>query len=88
MGFYANELGVRLSSHPGQYVVLNSASERVSFAAARDVELQAWLFDAMGLGPDAVVVLHVAARKAGTRRERSDSCAPSSGSPSAPARGS
>ena len=65
LGSYANELGVRLSSHPGQYVVLNSASERVSVAAARDVELQARLFDAMGLGADAVVVLHVGSEEGG-----------------------
>jgi UV DNA damage endonuclease len=65
LGSYANELGVRLSSHPGQYVVLNSASERVSEAAARDLELQARLFDAMGLGPDAVVVLHVGSGEGG-----------------------
>jgi UV DNA damage endonuclease len=65
LGSFANELGVRLSSHPGQYVVLNSASEKVSEAAARDVELQSRLFDAMGLGPDAVVVLHVGSGEGG-----------------------
>ena len=65
LGSYANELDVRLSSHPGQYVVLNSASEKVSDAAARDVELQSRLFDAMGLGPDAVVVLHVGSGEGG-----------------------
>ena len=65
LGAYANEIGVRLSSHPGQYVVLNSATEKVSEAAARDVELQSRLFDAMGLGPDAVVVLHVGSGEGG-----------------------
>jgi hypothetical protein len=65
LGSYANGLGVRLSSHPGQYVVLNPASERVSVAAARDLELQARLFDAMGLGPDAVIVLHVGSAEGG-----------------------
>ena len=65
IGAYANEIGVRLSSHPGQYVVLNSATEKVSEAAARDVELQSRLFDAMGLGPDAVVVLHVGSGEGG-----------------------
>jgi UV DNA damage endonuclease len=65
VGALANELGVRLSSHPGQYVVLNSASEQVREAAARDMELQARLFDAMALGPDAVVVLHVGSAEGG-----------------------
>src|SRR3954471_13786384 len=64
-GARANELGVRLSSHPAQFVVLNSASESVREAAARDVELQARLLDAMGLGPESVVVLHVGSAEGG-----------------------
>jgi UV DNA damage endonuclease len=71
LGTLANELGVRLSSHPGQYVVLNSASERVAAAAARDLELQARLFDAMGLGPEAVVVLHVGSAEGGLEAGKS-----------------
>ena len=50
---------VRLSTHPGQYVVLNSEDAAVRAAAARDVELQADLLDAMGAGAEAVCVLHV-----------------------------
>ena len=59
LGAHARELDVRLSSHPGQYVVLNSEDPAVREAAIRDLELQAGLMDAMGLGPEAVVVLHV-----------------------------
>ena len=59
IGARVRELGIRLSSHPGQYVVLNSENERVQAAAARDLELQAALFDAMDLDDEAVVVLHV-----------------------------
>jgi UV DNA damage endonuclease len=59
LGEKARRLDLRLSSHPGQYVVLNSEDEAVRAAAARDLELQAELMDAMGLGPEAVVVLHV-----------------------------
>ena len=51
--------GLRLSTHPGQYVVLNSEDEGVRAAAIRDLELQAELMERMGLGPEAVVVLHV-----------------------------
>jgi UV DNA damage endonuclease len=65
VGARVNELGIRLSSHPAQFVVLNSASESVRAAAARDVELQARLLDAMGLGPEAVVVLHVGSAEGG-----------------------
>ena len=50
---------IRLSSHPGQYTVLNSEDPRVRAAAAAELEVQAALLDGMGLGPEAVVVLHV-----------------------------
>ena len=59
LGERARELDVRLSTHPGQYVVLNSEDAAVRDGAIRDLELQARLLDAMGLGPEAVVVLHV-----------------------------
>jgi UV DNA damage endonuclease len=59
VGARARAAGIRLSTHPGQYVVLNSEDLAVRAAAARDIELQADLFDAMGAGPEAVCVLHV-----------------------------
>jgi UV DNA damage endonuclease len=66
LGRRAAAAGLRLSSHPGQYVVLNSEREEVRAAAVRDLELQAELLDAMGLGPEAVVVLHVGGAAGGT----------------------
>jgi UV DNA damage endonuclease len=59
LGAVARGQDLRLSSHPGQYVVLNSEDAAVRAAAVRDLELQAELMDAMGLGPEAVVVIHV-----------------------------
>ena len=59
MGQLVRERDIRLSSHPGQYTVLNSTSPDVQAAAVAELEVQAALFDAMGLGPEAVVVLHV-----------------------------
>ena len=59
VGALANALSVRLSTHPGQYTVLNSESPAVRAAAIAELEVQAALLDAMGLGPEAVVVLHV-----------------------------
>ena len=67
IGARVRELGLRLSSHPGQYTVLNSEREDVRIAAARDLDLQARFFDAMGLGPEAVVVLHVGAARGDTK---------------------
>ena len=59
IGELARERGIRLSSHPGQYTVLNSTDPAVQAAAVAELEVQASLLDAMGLGPEAVVVVHV-----------------------------
>jgi UV DNA damage endonuclease len=59
LGERAREAGLRLSTHPGQYVVLNSEDERVQELAIAELDLQAELMDAMGLDDEAVVVLHV-----------------------------
>ncbi len=58
-GERARALGIRLTTHPGQYTVLNSERAEVRRAAAEELEVQAELMDGMGLGPESVVVLHV-----------------------------
>jgi len=50
---------LRLSLHPSQYVVLNAADPEVARKARWDLDVQARLLDALGQGPEAVVVLHV-----------------------------
>src|SRR3954466_2929372 len=59
VGARATAAGIRLSTHPGQYTVLNSTDERVAALAVEELEVQAEILDGMGLGPEAVVVLHV-----------------------------
>lgn len=59
VGARARELGVRLSSHPGQYTVLNSGRPEVVSAAVAELEVQARLLDGLGQPPEAVVVVHV-----------------------------
>ena len=59
VGALSRDLDIRLSTHPGQYTVLNSESESVRVAAVAELEVQGALFEAMGLGPEAVVVVHV-----------------------------
>ena len=59
VGARARALGIRLTSHPGQYTVLNSEDDTVRRLAAVELEVQAELMDGMGLGPESVVVLHV-----------------------------
>ena len=58
-GSRARSLGIRLSTHPGQYTVLNSVDASTQRLAATELEVQAELMDGMELGPEAVVVLHV-----------------------------
>lgn len=59
VGARSRSLGIRLSTHPGQYTVLNSEDERVQRLAVVELEVQAEVMDGMGLGPEAIVVLHV-----------------------------
>src|SRR3954447_8769125 len=59
VGARARELGIRLSSHPGQDTVLNSENPETQRLAAEELEVQAELMDGMGLGRESVVVLHV-----------------------------
>jgi UV DNA damage endonuclease len=67
VGALARARDVRLSTHPGQYTVLSSEKKDVRAAAVAELEVQARLLDAMGLGPDAVVVLHVGSAAGGVR---------------------
>jgi UV DNA damage endonuclease len=67
VGAIARERDIRLSTHPGQYTVLNSERPDVRAAAVAELEVQAALLDAMGLGPEAVVVLHVGGAAGGVQ---------------------
>ncbi|MCS7222380.1 MAG: UV DNA damage repair endonuclease UvsE [Anaerolineae bacterium] len=59
VGEMASALGVRLSFHPSAYVALGSPEEAVAARSARYLIGLARILDAMGLGPEAVVVVHV-----------------------------
>ncbi len=58
VGAMARALDVRLSIHPAQYIVLNSENEEVARKAAADLVAQARILDLMGLGREAVLVVH------------------------------
>jgi len=66
VGALAREREIRLSTHPGQYTVLNSERPDTRAAAIAELEVQAALLDAMDLAPEAVVVLHVGSAAGGT----------------------
>ena len=59
LGERARTADLRLSFHPGQYVVLNSERSELRRTAAADLDLQASILDRMAMGPEAVIVLHV-----------------------------
>ncbi len=59
LGKRAQEMNLRLSFHPSQYIILNAPSEKIVAASLRDFAAQAEMLDIMGQGPDGVVVTHV-----------------------------
>ncbi len=59
LGQRAKSLGLRLSFHPSQYILLNSPDENLVNKSILDLSMQAQMLDCMGLGPEAVVVTHV-----------------------------
>lgn len=59
LGSKAASLGLRLSTHPGQYTVLNSPDETIAEKARADLEQDALLLDALGQPAEAVIVIHV-----------------------------
>jgi len=59
LGKRARTMGLRLSFHPSQFIVLNSPNPAVVEKSIWDLTSQAELLDCMELGPEAVVVIHV-----------------------------
>lgn len=50
--------GVRLTMHPGQFVILNSPRQEVTEAALRELRYHFWVLDILGVGPEGRVVIH------------------------------
>jgi UV DNA damage endonuclease len=59
VGTRARELGLRLSLHPSQYIVLNTPDERVLDTALRTYASHAAILDGLGLGPEHKIITHV-----------------------------
>jgi UV DNA damage endonuclease len=59
VGQMAREADLRLSLHPSQYVVLNAADEAIAAKGVAEITAQAQILEAMNLGPEAVVVIHL-----------------------------
>lgn len=59
VGAQARALGLRLSFHPAQYILLNSPDEALVARSVAELAVQADILDGMGLGPEAVIVTHL-----------------------------
>ena len=69
-GARARELGIRLSFHPSQYVLLNSPDPALTKKSIWDLASQAEMLDRMELGPEAVMVTHVGGAYGDTEASR------------------
>lgn len=72
LGRRLRALDIRVSTHPGQFTVLNSPSPAIVAAAIAELEYHACLLDAFGTGPSAKIVLHVGGLYAGTEAAAMD----------------
>lgn len=70
VGQLARQIGLRLSFHPSQYVILNSPDEALVAKSALDLNAEAEMLERMGLGPEAVVITHVGGVYEGHERAR------------------
>ncbi len=50
---------MRVSMHPGQYTVLNSPDNEVTSRAIKDLHYHCQVLDALGVGPEHKVILHI-----------------------------
>jgi len=69
LGALARQYDIRLSLHPSQYILLNAQDEEVARKSVTDLNAQARILDALGCGPEGVVVTHVG----GVYNEREES---------------
>ncbi len=61
LGALARRLDLRLSFHPSQYILLNGLDPVIVRKSVADLVAQAEILDAMGLGPEAVLIVHAGA---------------------------
>jgi UV DNA damage endonuclease len=59
LGQTAKRMDLRLSMHPSQFIVLNSPDPKLVEKSVQDLLAGALILDAMELGPEAVLVIHV-----------------------------
>lgn len=58
-GAQARAVGLRLSFHPAQYILINAPDEGLVARSSAELAVQASILDGMGMGPEAVIVTHL-----------------------------
>lgn len=50
---------IRITMHPGQFVVLNSLNKKVLENSLRELKYHFWLLDKLGIGKEGIVIIHI-----------------------------
>lgn len=50
---------IRITMHPGQFVILNSPNFKVLENSIRELEYHFWILDRLGVENDGVVIVHI-----------------------------
>jgi UV DNA damage endonuclease len=69
IGARLRKVGIRVSTHPGQYTVLNSPHESIVAAARAELVYHARLLDLLGVGRECKIVVHVGGLYAASETE-------------------
>jgi UV DNA damage endonuclease len=66
IGHRIRDFGIRVSTHPGQFTVLNSPTAVIVKAAVAELEYHARLLDALGVDTSAKIIVHLGGLYAGS----------------------
>jgi UV DNA damage endonuclease len=69
LGRRIRNLGIRVSTHPGQYTVLNSPDSSIVRASVAELVYHARLLDALNVDCTCKIIVHVGGLYGGTKRE-------------------
>lgn len=67
LGSLFRKNNIRVTTHPGQFVVLSSDKSEVIKNSIQDLGYHAWMFDAMGFDPSPFYAINVHGGKAGVQ---------------------
>jgi UV DNA damage endonuclease len=59
IGNFVNNSNMRISMHPGQYVLLNAKDEKIRFRSIGELMYHCILLDSLGLDESAKILIHV-----------------------------